>query len=58
MKIDFYRIFEELGIDVPDLNENYNPDDYAHDIYGLNHGLSDISYASSSQIIQEQKPYK
>ena len=44
-----------MGIEIPALNKNYNPDNYAQEIYGLNQGLSDISYASSSQIITKQK---
>ena len=55
MEIDFYKIFEEMGIEIPALNKNYNKDNYAQEIYGLNQGLSDISYASSSQIITKQK---
>lgn len=55
MDFDFEKVFEELGIEIPALNDNYNPDNYAHEIYGLNHRLSDISYASSSQIITEQE---
>ena len=51
---DYYKIFEELAIEIKPLPENYNPDSYGRALVRNNKGTIDISYSSSTNHNQKK----
>lgn len=49
---DYYKVFQEFGLEVNPLPENYDPDIYGRSLLPVNLNSQDVSYSSSTDYIQ------